>query len=82
MAANVFFSIGQRCAIAVRRLAGQPAATALTVLTLALAIGVAAAVFSVVDQLILRSPPFPHADRRVKMLHQTVERLWRQRPQP
>ena len=39
---------------AARRLVGQPAATALTILTLALAIGVAAAVFSVVDQLILR----------------------------
>ena len=56
---------------AVRRLAGQPAATALTVLTLALAIGVAAAVFSVVDQLILRPPPFLHADRLVNVWHQT-----------
>ena len=66
-----------------RRLAGQPAATALTVLTLALAIGVAAAVFSVVDQLILRSPPFLHADRLVKRLAPDwSERLWRQRPQP
>ena len=56
---------------AARRLVGQPAATALTILTLALAIGVAAAVFSVVDQLILRPPPFLHADRLVNVWHQT-----------
>ena len=63
--------IGSDVRTAVRRLAGQPAATALTVLTLALAIGVAAAVFSVVDQLILRPPPFLHADRLVNVWHQT-----------
>ena len=56
---------------AARRLAGQPATSALTILTLALAIGVAAAVFSVVDQLILRPPPFLHADRLVNVWHQT-----------
>lgn len=56
---------------AARRLAGRPAATALTILTLALSIGVAAAVFSVVDQLILRPPPFLHADRLVNVWHQT-----------
>ena len=63
--------IGSDVRTAARRLAGQPAATALTVLTLALAIGVAAAVFSVVDQLILRPPPFLHADRLVNVWHQT-----------
>lgn len=54
-----------------RRLAGQPGATALTILTLALAIGVAAAVFSIVDQLVLRPPPFAHADRLVNVMSQT-----------
>jgi putative ABC transport system permease protein len=63
--------IGSDVRTAARRLAGQPAATALTILTLALAIGVAAAVFSVVDQLILRPPPFLHADRLVNVWHQT-----------
>ena len=63
--------IGSDVRTAARRLAGQPAATALTVLTLALAIGVAAVVFSVVDQLILRPPPFLHADRLVNVWHQT-----------
>ncbi|MEX2273086.1 MAG: ADOP family duplicated permease [Vicinamibacterales bacterium] len=50
-----------------RRLAGQSGPTALTILTLALAIGFAAAVFSIVDQLILRPPPFIHADRLVNV---------------
>ena len=56
---------------ATRRLANQPGATTLTILTLALAIGVAAAVFSIVDQLILRLPPFLHAGRLVNVLHLT-----------
>jgi predicted permease len=55
-----------------RRLAGQPGATALTILTLALAIGVAAAVFSIVDQLVLRPPPFLHADRLVNVMSRTT----------
>ena len=53
--------IGSDFRTATRRFAGQPATSALTILTLALAIGVAAAVFSVVDQLIVRPPPFLHA---------------------
>ena len=62
---RVWSGIGGDIRTATRRLAGQPAATALTLCTLALAIGVAAAVFSIVDQLILRPPPFIHADRLV-----------------
>jgi putative ABC transport system permease protein len=54
----------------IRRLRRRPVATVLTILTLALAIGVAAAVFSIVDQLILRPPPFLHADRLVNVLGQ------------
>lgn len=68
--ASVWSGIGQDVRTAARRLAGQPAATAFTILTLALAIGVAAAVFSVVDQLILRPPPFIHGDRLVDVLSQ------------
>ena len=63
--------IGHDVRAAARRLAGQRGVTAFTILTLALAIGVAAAVFSIVDQLILRSPPFVHADRLVNVWHQT-----------
>jgi hypothetical protein len=53
------------------RRARQSAATALTIVALALAIGVVAAIFSVVDQLILRPPPFLPADRLVNVWHQT-----------
>lgn len=53
----------------VRRMVSQPMTTAFIVLTLAFAIGIAAAVFSAVDQLILRQPPFPHADRLVDVWH-------------
>ena len=53
-----------------RRLASRPGATSLTILTLALAIGVGAAVFSIVDQLILRTAPFSHGDRLVDVYHQ------------
>lgn len=53
----------------VRRMVSQPLMTAFIVFTLAFAIGIAAAVFSAVDQLILRQPPFPHADRLVDVWH-------------
>src|SRR3954466_406038 len=68
---NIWSGIGDDVRTAARRLAGQPASTTFTILTLALAIGVAAAVFSVVDQLILRPPPFLHADRLVNVMSQT-----------
>lgn len=68
---RIWSGLGGDVRSAARRLAGQPGATALTVLTLALAIGVAAAVFSIVDQLILRPPPFLHADRLVDVWHLT-----------
>jgi predicted permease len=54
---------------AVRRLSARPGYTLLIVVTLALGIGAATAVFSVVDQTILRPPPFLHADRLVDVLH-------------
>ena len=52
-----------------RRLATRPAYTVLIVLTLALGIGAATAVFSVVDQTVLRPAPFPYADRLVDVMH-------------
>ena len=51
--------------IAIRRLAARPAYALLVVATVALGIGAATAVFSVVDQTVLRPAPFPHADRLV-----------------
>lgn len=54
--------------IATRRLAARPAYALLVVATVALGIGAATAVFSVVDQTVLRPAPFPHADRLVDVL--------------
>ena len=55
--------------IAIRRLAARPGYTALILLTLALGIGASTAVFSVVDQTVLRPAPFPYAHRLVDVLH-------------
>jgi predicted permease len=55
--------------IAVRRLTARPAYTLLILGTLALGIGSATAVFSVVDQTVLRPAPFPYADRLVDVMH-------------
>ncbi len=86
-------NIGTDVWAATRRIAGQPTTSALTIFTLALAIGVATAVFSVVDQLILRPPPFLHGDRLVNVWQQTAPsrsggsgltaekiRAWQQQP--
>jgi putative ABC transport system permease protein len=54
--------------LAIRRLWFKPAHTGLMVLIIGVGIGAATAVFSVVDQTILRPPPFPHADRLVEVL--------------
>jgi putative ABC transport system permease protein len=54
--------------LAVRRLLSRPGYTALLVLIIAVGIGAATSVFSVVDQLLLRPPPFAFADRLVGVL--------------
>jgi len=54
--------------LALRRLLSRPGYTALIVAIVAVGIGAATTVFSVVDQLILRPPPFAHADRLVGVL--------------
>ncbi len=50
---------------AARSLGRAPGFTLVVVLTLALAIGASAAIFSVVNAVLLESLPFPHADRLV-----------------
>jgi putative ABC transport system permease protein len=52
---------------ALRQLAKAPGFTAVTLLTLALGIGACAAIFSVVDSVLLRPLPFPEADRIVTL---------------
>ncbi|HWG53149.1 MAG TPA: ABC transporter permease [Gemmatimonadaceae bacterium] len=54
---------------ALRRLRGNPAFTAVVVLTLALGIGANSAIFSVVDTVLLKSLPYPNADRLVTIYH-------------
>jgi predicted permease len=56
---------------ALRQLRNTPAFAAMTILTLALGIGINAAMFSVVDQVLLRSMPFPRASEVVQMASRT-----------
>jgi predicted permease len=51
----------------VRQLRNSPIFAVTAILTLALGIGINAAMFSVVDQVLLRSMPFPRADEVVQM---------------
>ncbi len=54
---------------AARRLAGNPAFTAISILTLALGIGASAAIFSVINGVLLKPLPYPHSERLVALLH-------------
>src|SRR5262249_23137261 len=54
---------------AARRLARSPAFTAAAALTLALAIGANAAIFGVVERVILNPLPYPDSDRLVTLDH-------------
>lgn len=54
---------------AVRRLRGNPGFTAVSVLTLALGIGASTAIFTVLDGVLLKPLPYPHAERIVALLY-------------
>jgi hypothetical protein len=58
-------SIWQDIRFGLRMMAKKPAFTAVAVLTLALGIGSTSAVFSVVDQILFRSLPYPHDEQLV-----------------
>jgi putative ABC transport system permease protein len=51
----------------IRSLAKRPAFTAIAVITLALGIGACTAIFSVVDGVLVRTLPYPHAEQIVQL---------------
>jgi predicted permease len=54
---------------ALRTLRANPGFTAVAVLTLALGLGATTAIYTVVDRVLLRSLPYPAADRLVRVWH-------------
>jgi len=54
---------------AARRLRGKPGFTTVSVLTLALGIGATAAIFSVIDGVLIKALPYPHPERLVALWH-------------
>ena len=62
---------------ALRTLRRNPALSGAAILTLALGIGANTAIFSAVNAVILRSLPFPHAERLVMLSEDNPEKGWR-----
>jgi putative ABC transport system permease protein len=62
---------------ALRTLRRNPVLTLAATLTLALGIGANTAIFSVVNAVILRPLPFPHAERLVMLSENNAEKGWR-----
>lgn len=57
------------CRYAIRRLARSPGFTATALLTLSLGIGGTAALFALIDSVLLRPLPYPESDRLVALVH-------------
>jgi putative ABC transport system permease protein len=70
--AEYFSELRTDLRFALRQLARAPGFTAIATVTLALGIGATAAMFSIVDAVVLRSLPFPDP-ARVVALHPTIE---------
>jgi len=68
--------------ISVRGLLRTPLFAVTVILTLALGIGTNTAIFSIVDRLLLRPLPYPHAEQLV-MMHEIrpIPGAWTSRPQ-
>jgi len=60
---KVFDEARRELRYAGRQLRGNPGFTSAVILTLALAIGANSAIFSIVNALLLKSPPYVHAER-------------------
>ncbi|HEY6293029.1 MAG TPA: ABC transporter permease [Terriglobia bacterium] len=60
-------NLGQDLRYAARTLAKSPGFAAAVILTLALAIGANSAIFSVINGVLLKPLPYPHADRIVRL---------------
>ena len=52
-----------------RRLARAPMFTIITALTLAVGIGANSAIFSVINGILLKPLPYPHADELIELSH-------------
>ena len=65
--------IGQSLRLTMRTLSRAPLFSAVTILVLALGIGASAAIFSVVDGVLLQALPYPNAEKIVRV-HSTDER--------
>ena len=71
----MFSTILQDFTYAVRGLGRRPAFTAIVIVTMALGIGANAAIFTVVNGVLLRPLPYPHADRLVSFGHKPPQWL-------
>jgi len=67
-------TIGQDLRYAVRGFARRPAFTAIVLATIALGVGANAAIFSVVNGILIRPLPYPHAERVFSFGHEPP--LW------
>jgi predicted permease len=68
-------TLRQDVAYAIRRLRRAPGFSFVAVVTLAVGIGATSAIFTIVNAVLLRSLPFPEADRLVE-----VDQVWEGRP--
>ena len=76
--AGIVGGVLQDVRYAARALCKSPGFTALVAITLALGVGANAAIFSVVNAVMLRPLPYPQSDRLVRIYESNPERGWPQ----